>query len=244
MLLKIISFANIKGGVGKTSCAIFLSQALAKRGAKVLVVDMDGPNNNLTDYFLRTQTAQEIESKNVSHAILNLLSTDQVIFQTDFAVDVIPASLKGTLRVKAEADPGALMRFRGILKRLVDYNFILLDTPPALVPEFYAGLYAADHVVVPVVLHRFMISGFVVTRDEVLKAEQTTGIPVKLSVLPSCVSQTQAEEVFETKQWASLKTAILRNSAIRSAENVGKPLKEGSQSFEQYQLLAQELEVM
>lgn len=50
--MKIIVAASIKGGVGKTSTAVFLAQALVTRGHNVLAVDGDH-NNNLTDFFLR-----------------------------------------------------------------------------------------------------------------------------------------------------------------------------------------------
>ncbi len=55
--MKVITFGSLKGGVGKTTCAAFLAQALASKGARVLAADIDA-NNNLTDYFLRDSAPQ------------------------------------------------------------------------------------------------------------------------------------------------------------------------------------------
>jgi len=242
--LKIITFASLKGGVGKTSCAVFVSQALAQHGRKVLTIDMDGPNNNLTDYFLRKQTVDELEKRNLGHVIVGALSPQEAIFRTDSQVDVIAATQKMSryLAVEMGRDPGLLLRFPGIIKRLVEYDFVIMDTPPAYVPEFLCGIYASQQVIVPAALHRWMISGFNLVKEEVNKSETTTGIPIKLSIIPSCVTEKEAADVVQTTQWSSFKTAILRSASIRNAGNRGIPLKEQTKPWQQYQLFAEELE--
>ena len=73
--MKIITIASLKGGVGKSTLAIFLSQALAQLNTRVLVIDAD-PNNNMTDYFLRKIPSEEIESRNLYHVLAGKLSAD------------------------------------------------------------------------------------------------------------------------------------------------------------------------
>ena len=163
-----------------------------------------------------------------------------------FARDVLLAQgvahLERQRHHRVARDPGLLLRFPGIIKKLVEYDFVIMDTPPAYVPEFLCGIYASQHVIVPAALHRWMISGFNLVKEEVDKSEKTTGIPIKLSIIPSCVTEKEAADVVQTTQWNSFKTAILRSASIRNAGNRGIPLKEQTKPWQQYQLFAEELE--
>ncbi|MGQ2802095.1 ParA family protein, partial [Leptospira santarosai] len=67
--MKIVTLGNLKGGVAKTTTAINLSIQLSGRNKKVLCMDLD-LNNNLTDFFLRGVREEELDARNVYHALL------------------------------------------------------------------------------------------------------------------------------------------------------------------------------
>src|SRR5208282_627999 len=110
--MKIITIGSLKGGVGKTTCAVFLSQALAARGARVLAIDLD-PCPHLTDFFLRKLPMKELIEKNVRHVLMEAVSADEAIHHSALGVDVMPATLHlNTVSVELHSDPGAMLRFR------------------------------------------------------------------------------------------------------------------------------------
>ena len=154
--MKVITFGSLKGGVGKTTCAAFLAQALTAEGARVLVVDIDA-NNNLTDYFLRDTTAQELEARNVRHVLVDGLKPVEAVHHSAHGIDIIPATPElHSVGIELASDPGALLRFPVDLRQL-DYDFIVIDSPPALVIELRAALYAANLVLVPIAFSRWTI---------------------------------------------------------------------------------------
>jgi chromosome partitioning protein len=242
-IVHVITFASLKGGVGKTSCAIFLSQALAENGAnKVLVVDLDS-NNNLTDYFLRSRSVEELESKNVLHVLLRGCEISEAIYHTDYGVDVLPATLQLAKRVQAEAsnDHGIVLRFPSLLKR-TDYDFVVIDGPPHPYAEMQCSVYAANHIIVPVAPNRWAVNGYLLVLDELKIAQEITGQPCKLSVLPCCVSEKESIEVREMPEWAPLKSSILRSSSVKNAGNRGLQLKQDTIAWNEFLALSEELQ--
>jgi chromosome partitioning protein len=238
--LKIITFASLKGGVGKTTCTIFLSQALQQLGARVLTIDLDG-NPNLTDYFLRSQTVDELESNNIAHFIVGAKGSE-AIYKTDFGIDFIPSTmtLPDSLELSMRRDAGILLRFPSNLKKL-DYDFIIIDSTPYKCHELLCSIYAAHLVVVPVFLTRWTVQGYQQVYGLVQKAAETTGRAADLRVLASIVGEKEAIELSEMKPWTPLKSAILRNPAVRNACNRGYSLKQESKSWEHFMNLAREV---
>lgn len=241
--MKIIVAASIKGGVGKTSTAVFLAQALVTRGHHVLAVDGDH-NNNLTDFFLRDVDPKVLESRNVYHVLSGKQDPKEAFFPTDPGPSVLPAT-PTLARAAAELgqDPGTLLRFPAALRRL-DFQYIVIDTPPALGFELRAALYCADLVLVPVAFTRWTVQGFGLLEYEFQRVIQTLGTSPLLRALPSICTLKEVELLRTVNSWCLTQSTILKSSAIKTASNYGKPLKEGTQSWNDFSALAAEVETL
>ena len=145
---RIIAIANQKGGVGKTTTSINLSAALAEKGKKVLVIDTD-PQGNTTSGFGIDKNDRE---NTIYELILGDCSIrDCIIKDAIENVDVIPSNVN---LAASEIELIGVDKKEFILKNEVDYvkdkyDFILIDTPPALGILTINALTCADNVVIP-----------------------------------------------------------------------------------------------
>ncbi|MCL2574847.1 MAG: AAA family ATPase [Defluviitaleaceae bacterium] len=155
---RIISIANQKGGVGKTTTAINLSAALAEAGKKVLVIDFDPQAN--------TTSGLGLDKRNVDASIYELLlgekRTDEAIHKTLVKnLYIMPAKVE---LAGAEIELIDFADREHILKRiLVDlkyvYDFIFIDCPPSLNILTVNALTASDTVLVPIQCEYFALEG-------------------------------------------------------------------------------------
>lgn len=128
---KIIAIVNNKGGVGKTTATVHIGHALAQLGHKVLCVDMDD-QANLVQYFFGRRRVNEL--KKVQNG------TPLPIQQHDSQVDVLMLSF---------FDAAQEEFVKVIRERAKGYDFVLLDSPPALEMRTHAVLQAATGVLIP-----------------------------------------------------------------------------------------------
>lgn len=162
---KIISFINQKGGVGKTTMAFNAAHALAKRGHKVLAIDLD-PQANLTLLF---QAAHEL---NIYHLLVNSVKELKMLHAPALLgnvlsrgeVDLLPAGqeLSGfDLTIASINAPRQLVLRKFIeLNGLRDrYDFIIIDCPPTLGLLVINALCASDGVIVPFRPDDFSLKG-------------------------------------------------------------------------------------
>ena len=158
---RIMAIANQKGGVGKTTTAINLAAALAERGERVLVVDLDPQGNASTGLGV---TAPERQ-----HGTYELLFGEQklqdVVSQTETArVWVVPSTSdlsSADIDLAPRAQRGRLLRdaLRAVDHGATNFDYILIDCPPSLNLLTINALVASDSVLVPLQSEFFALEG-------------------------------------------------------------------------------------
>jgi len=162
MSARTISVVNQKGGVGKTTTAVNLGAALASRGHSVLLVDMD-PQSNLTTHLglgeknMGMEVEESLEKPPVPEfTVYDVLKGNkkisEVILNRSNMLDVAPASL---FLSAADLELGGAIGRELILKRALqevsaNYEYIIIDCPPALGLLSLNALAAVQEVVIPV----------------------------------------------------------------------------------------------
>ncbi|TGM78611.1 ParA family protein [Leptospira levettii] len=233
--MKIITIASLKGGVGKTSIAVFLSLALKNSKNSILSIDIDH-NNNLTDFFLRDIDIETIQERNIGQILKGTIGISEGIFKTDYGIDVIASVPElSTIAFELLFDTAAPLRFAAMLKTL-PYDFIIIDTPPAISFELSCALHVADIVLCPVGYSRWNIQGYSILDAKVKRAgENKYFIGVPSAVTDKRVETLRAGGLKLTKSF------IHKSEAIATASDSGKILREGSPSAEEFKSLAMEI---
>lgn len=239
----IITIASLKGGVGKTTIAVNLALHIAKRKKKVLAIDLD-VNNNLTDFFLKDTDEKKIDRANVFHVLTDESEIEDCIYKSEFGLDVLPSTVAlSNLHRKCGGDFVTLLSFEGKLLPL-EYDFVIIDTPPYLAAELRLAMWISDLVMSPVQPVRWVFQGTEFLINE-LELSSVTGLknPDRLLV-PSMVGKSKTEEErlkVLRKKHRFTKASIGKLSAIRTATETGKPLKENSKAYETFESLAKEV---
>jgi chromosome partitioning protein len=157
---EIITIANQKGGVGKTTTTINLAASLAKKGKKVLIIDAD-PQTNATTSLGFNRNDYEY---NVYHVLIGIKKISEVILKTKIKnLDMVPANI-GLVGVEKEFYNSRKKNRELLLKKALEpvnskYDYILIDSPPALGPITINALGAADSVIIPIQCEFFALEG-------------------------------------------------------------------------------------
>ena len=157
-LARVIAIANQKGGVGKTTTSVNLAASLANSKRRVLLVDMD-PQGNAT---MGCGIDKDALTQSVNEVLLNEHSIASVKKRVDLAhFDLLPANGHlTTAEVKLLDFSGREHRLKRALEQLdEDYDYILVDCPPALNMLTINALVAADGVLVPMQCEYYSLEG-------------------------------------------------------------------------------------
>jgi chromosome partitioning protein len=152
--MKVISFSIFKGGTGKTTSAVHAAAALAQKGKKTLLIDLDQQASS-TRYMNVDPDGQP----NLYHVFTGSVQPATAVRKTDAGVDMLTSNvlLAAIEEALEEGDEGKLADFLTPLKQR--YEFIMIDTPPGKAMLTFNGLVAADLILVPAAAERMAIDG-------------------------------------------------------------------------------------
>jgi chromosome partitioning protein len=242
-MTRIIAIANQKGGVGKTTTTVNLAAGLALSGKRVLLVDLD-PQGNAT---MGSGVDKRALKHTVYHVLLGLSSVEHVRMRPETAgYEVLPANreLAGA-EVEMVGLENREVRLKAALAPVAnEYDFILLDCPPALNLLTLNGLVAAHAVMIPMQCEYYALEGLTDLVNTIKKVRAHLNPHIEIDGLLRTMfdpRNTLAQQVStELQQHFGAKvyeTIIPRNIRIAEAPSYGKsaldfdPTCKGSQAY-------------
>lgn len=227
---KVISIANQKGGVGKTTSAINLAASLAALEHPTLVIDID-PQANST-------SGLGIDPQSTAHSIYDVLvgnsGTDEALITSDIPfLDIIPSHID---LVGAEVEMIERQGRETILLRAIEmyrdkYDFVIIDCPPSLGLLTINALTASDSVIIPVQCEYFALEGLgqLLNTIKIVRQHLNTQLEIEGVLLTMYDNRTRlsnqvAQEVKKYFNDRVFSTVITRNVRLAEAPSFGKPI--------------------
>ncbi|HUT50812.1 MAG TPA: ParA family protein [Alphaproteobacteria bacterium] len=227
---RIISVANQKGGVGKTTTAVNLGTALAAVGRKVLIIDLD-PQANATTGLGLIHGQAEVTSYDV---VIDDVAVEEAIVRTLVpGLWIVPTSVHLSA---AEIELVGLEDREYVLRKKIvgttdDFDYVLIDCPPALGLLTINALVASDAVLVPLQCEYYALEGMshLVRTIERVRGNLNPSLELQGVVLTmfdrrNNLCDMVAEDVRDVFGDKVYKTVIPRNVRVSEAPSHGKPV--------------------
>jgi chromosome partitioning protein len=226
---KVISIANQKGGVGKTTSSINLAASLAAIEHPTLIIDVDPQSN--------TTSGLGIEPKTVSNSIYEVMiggvQAEDTIRETELPyLDLIPSHIN---LVGAEIEMVDRNQRERILANSISslrdkYDFIIIDCPPSLGLLTINALTASNSVLIPVQCEYFALEGLgqllntiKIVRQHLNRELEIEGVLLTMYDTRTRLSNQVADEVKRYFEDKVFKSVISRNVRLAEAPSFGKP---------------------
>ncbi len=248
---KIIAVTNQKGGVGKTTTAVNLSACLAYKGKKTLLIDADPQGNSTSGFGIDKKTLP----LTVYDCLIDFGNTKNAIIKTPYKNLHIIASnsaLAGSEIELAYEEGREFFLKRALATVAADYDFIIIDSPPALGMLTLNVLTASDSVIIPIQCEYYALEGLsqlVSTIKLVKKNKLNPNLQIE-GVLPTMFDARtnlsiqvldEVKKFFPNKVFTSV---IPRNVRLSEAPSFGEPITKydiTSKGAEAYFALAKEV---
>ena len=245
---RIISVLNQKGGVGKTTTTINLGAYLAKQGKTVLIVDAD-PQGNATSGI-------GIDKANLETTLCDVLVSgiDLINIVTETSTDGVFIAPTDARLASAEIELADKDAREKVLKKAlvnINYDYVLIDCPPALGLLTINALTAANYVLIPVQAEYYALEGLsqLLQVMQHVRASSNPNLELLGVVMTMYDKRTSlAEQVYDEvkKHFGEklFKTVIPRNVRLAEAPSYGRPISEHdrwSKGARAYKNLAKEI---
>ena len=249
-MAQIISVANQKGGVGKTTTTVNLGACLASLGKKVLLVDMDAQGNATSGVGIRKPDV----TRDIYDVLVNELPIDEATLITEHEnLSIVPATLQ---LAGAEIELTSMMaresRLKGSLAEVSSqYEYILIDCPPSLGHLTINSFTASDSILIPVQCEYYALEGLSQLLNTVRLVQkhfnpelEIEGVLLTMYDARTNLGNEVVEEVRKYFREKVYETIIPRNIRLSEAPSHGKPIIDydpRSRGAEVYQALAKEV---
>ena len=248
-MARVISIANQKGGVGKTTTAVNLSACLAQKGKRVLLIDTDPQGNATSGLGIESHT-----EKSVYNVLVDDIDIKETILSTMIKkLEICPANIN---LAGAEIELVSMVSRENRLKDAVDtirdeYDYILIDCPPSLGLITLNAFTASDSVLVPIQCEYYALEGLgqLINTIKLVQKHLNPDLVIEGVILTMFDARTnlstqvsrEVEKYFGNKVF---QTIIPRNIRLSEAPSHGLPITlydNESKGAETYKKLAKEL---
>ncbi|MDO4896369.1 MAG: ParA family protein [Moraxella sp.] len=233
--MEIITIANQKGGVAKTTTAVNLATALALIGnKKVLLIDLDAQGSATTSLGL---DKNELDYT-VADVLLDGVALSDVIIKSESKIDVVGANrdLAGIDVSLADVADAPLLLKKAMQNSPLDYDYVIIDTAPSLSMLTVNALVATDGVIIPMQCEYFALEGVadllgtIETLTELNSKLHVRGVVRTLYDGRSTLSQDVSAELAEHFGEKLYQTFIPRNVRLAEAPSFGQSIFEYEKS--------------
>ena len=255
-MAEVITIANRKGGVGKTTTTLNLAYSLKELGKKVFVIDLD-PQANLTRCF-DVENTENI--KTIGHLLITEMEEEESYLVEDYTksydeIDIIPSSVYlSAVETQMRIETGSERILSEIVNQAKEhYDYILIDTSPSLNILTINALCASDSVLIVADTQLFAIVGIGELLKTIQKIKKRVNPKLKVQgiLLTMCENRTnlsktlteQVEEMFQKKIkvfQTKIPKTVKVGEAIYSGQSIKKYAK-GSSVDIAYDNLAKEI---
>ena len=242
---KIISIANQKGGVGKTTTAVNLSTILAKKGKKVLIIDTD-PQGNATSGLGMDKDVE----LSIYDVIINDEDVEKTIVKTQVKnLDICPSSINlAGAEVELVSMESREQKMKEKINCLKDkYHYIIIDCPPSLGLLTLNAFTASDSVLIPVQCEYYALEGLgqLINTINLVRKHLNKELAIEGALLTMFDVRTNLSNqvVKEVKKYFGdkvYKTVIPRNVKLSESPSYGMPISiydprsKGAKSYEKF----------